>query len=268
MEFVNNPSLFEESHHNQKGRILVAASNLPKGTTILRDPVLLFYPNKDAIFKFCQHCGREMYTESPVVPVLCSKCSPSWSKREREVLEAAYPDAKESTVLFRVCLLLHTILALRKEDLDHFASLDVSFPLHPNDNATLWRKAKDIISPLLNDQENQRLLYLEKLFLDDLSLVTRVIGTNCFSSRDSQDGACGIFLQASLLSHSCQPNCSWIYDLDNRILEIKTTQNIPKGEELTVSYIPVSDDSQARKKILQQQRGFDCCCQLCGSTIQ
>ena len=114
-----------------------------------------------------------------------------------------------------------------------------------------------------------------------LSLVSRV-DSNCFgmwSDRQSEGRGAGgqggaeinekapecigreVYIPASLFNHACSPNCE--IDAGHGWLEVVTVQDVPKGEELLISYIDVNRPSSARRNYLKKFYKFDCKCPLC-----
>jgi SET domain-containing protein len=48
---------------------------------------------------------------------------------------------------------------------------------------------------------------------------------------------------SQFINHSYTPNLKYLYDYDNRAIEFSTIQDIEKGEELTVNYNGLVDDT-------------------------
>ena len=65
----------------------------------------------------------------------------------------------------------------------------------------------------------------------------------------------------AILNHSCVPNTTVIYS--GLRLDLRSIQRINKGEELTISYIDISDFTAYRKRELRQRYYFDCHCLRC-----
>lgn len=68
----------------------------------------------------------------------------------------------------------------------------------------------------------------------------------------------------SCINHSCQPNAHALRSEDdpNSFAVIVATQDIPAGEEITISYVDESLPYELRQEALQDY-GFLCCCPLC-----
>ncbi|KAL3935502.1 MAG: hypothetical protein SGBAC_008989 [Bacillariaceae sp.] len=85
--------------------------------------------------------------------------------------------------------------------------------------------------------------------------------------------ASAVYPLGALLNHSCQPNCilRYCYCHDSKngnrkappILEIVASRFIPKGEELTHSYVELVQPRKVRQERLQSNYGFECHCQRC-----
>lgn len=76
------------------------------------------------------------------------------------------------------------------------------------------------------------------------------------------DHACGLYIKASHVNHSCYSNVrpSFIGD----ILILRATRNVAAGQELCFSYaVPKADHSYEKMKENLQNWGFDCRCEIC-----
>lgn len=75
--------------------------------------------------------------------------------------------------------------------------------------------------------------------------------------------AMGLFLDASLMNHSCVPNC--FANFGGREIRIHNVREVREGEEFTISYGPVvgSDTPTGRGDALHRSHGFRCQCEGC-----
>jgi SET and MYND domain-containing protein len=75
--------------------------------------------------------------------------------------------------------------------------------------------------------------------------------------------AMGLFLDASLMNHSCVPNC--FASFGGREIRIHNVREVREGEEFTISYGPVvgSDTPTGRGEALHRSHGFRCQCEGC-----
>jgi hypothetical protein len=93
------------------------------------------------------------------------------------------------------------------------------------------------------------------------------LNLNCF--RIPEPTGTGLFLQSSLLNHSCVPNVDISFELNSngRQPSILWTANqaIQKGEQLFCSYIDPREypQKQIRRDQLMASYGFTCMCPAC-----
>ena len=80
----------------------------------------------------------------------------------------------------------------------------------------------------------------------------------------------GLFPTASLLNHSCEPNCEMFrsFSKHSPTCVFVAARHIEEGEELTISYLPDvgTKPVHERKEYLEYNYGFQCECPLCQST--
>ncbi|OIW28639.1 hypothetical protein CONLIGDRAFT_654819 [Coniochaeta ligniaria NRRL 30616] len=81
-----------------------------------------------------------------------------------------------------------------------------------------------------------------------------------------EEAAMGLFLEFSRINHDCQPNALYRFSPKTLALEVFPYRTIQPGEEITVSYTPISMPHNQRREYLRQVWGFDCSCSLCHST--
>ncbi len=82
----------------------------------------------------------------------------------------------------------------------------------------------------------------------------------------SDDGAqdqlgMGLFLEAAMFNHACCPNVGKV--LDGRRLRFVALRAIAAGEELSISYVPLDDGTDARRDVLRKHFHFICVCARC-----
>ncbi|OII77531.1 SET domain-containing protein [Cryptosporidium andersoni] len=78
--------------------------------------------------------------------------------------------------------------------------------------------------------------------------------------------AWGLFPYASLINHSCEPNCSYLGNDESTrypYIEIRSTTNISKGDEITISYIELYESRKQRISQLYKTKYFICRCTRC-----
>lgn len=95
----------------------------------------------------------------------------------------------------------------------------------------------------------------EQAMTDTLGIIFR---TNAYTTGEE----IGLFPKIARINHSCRPNTSyyWSDKLNKRI--VYATRRIKKGEEFSVSYIPLLLTQEERQKRLDRY-GFKCSCEAC-----
>ncbi|KAJ1674581.1 hypothetical protein EV182_002985 [Spiromyces aspiralis] len=77
----------------------------------------------------------------------------------------------------------------------------------------------------------------------------------------------GVFpLSSMYFNHSCDPNCVYVGLPDGR-LEIRTLYDVPKGAELSVSYVDLLQPREQRRRQLLLTRHFWCKCRRCSMPL-
>ncbi|RIB04301.1 hypothetical protein C2G38_692201 [Gigaspora rosea] len=86
---------------------------------------------------------------------------------------------------------------------------------------------------------------------------------NSFSILDGEMIAfgVGIYPNASLLNHSCRPNCVVIFE--NSKLMVRCIEQINNDQELVINYVDLSLPVEDRRKELRKQYFFLCNCETC-----
>lgn len=71
----------------------------------------------------------------------------------------------------------------------------------------------------------------------------------------------GIWVQASYVNHSCDPNCEIAFYGD--MLVIRALRDIKVGEQITLNYVPMDVSNKKRREVLKASWAFDCGCGSC-----
>jgi SET domain len=71
----------------------------------------------------------------------------------------------------------------------------------------------------------------------------------------------GTFPAASLINHSCEPNCVVLYR--EKTLYLRAICDIAKGEELFIAYVDPVGERPSRRCSLKDKYHFDCLCSRC-----
>ena len=97
----------------------------------------------------------------------------------------------------------------------------------------------------------------------DLPTYTPLMRRCLASSFDVDPERSGIFLKASCVNHSCCPNAFPSWNLNLRRLTLHAVVDIPRGEEITVSYCTPFYPIEDRHNWLREHYGFECDCPAC-----
>ena len=94
-----------------------------------------------------------------------------------------------------------------------------------------------------------------------------IIKTNSFSMDFRNQTCLTLFPTISRLNHSCQPNCNHYWS-SGSLFKVRAIRDIAVGEELTISYMSPLQRAdfhcrESRRRILSEEFGFDCSCNLC-----
>ncbi|XP_060214207.1 histone-lysine N-methyltransferase ASHR1 isoform X2 [Lycium barbarum] len=71
----------------------------------------------------------------------------------------------------------------------------------------------------------------------------------------------GLYPVVSIINHSCLPNSVLIFE--GRMAVVRAMQHIPKGTEVSISYIEMAGSTVTRQKALKEQYLFSCTCIRC-----
>ena len=89
-----------------------------------------------------------------------------------------------------------------------------------------------------------------------------IVTTNILPLGGSNNG--GLFLEASRINHSCQPNAQHAWNDDLGHLTVHALRDIEADREITISYISgVSPGFVERQRHLMNEFSFTCVCELC-----
>jgi hypothetical protein len=73
----------------------------------------------------------------------------------------------------------------------------------------------------------------------------------------------GIFLEACRINHACDNNAQKHWNQRIQQHTIHALRDIPKGEEITITYLGLDSSREVRQKKLKEKFGFLCSCRLC-----
>jgi hypothetical protein len=125
---------------------------------------------------------------------------------------------------------------------------------------------KEICELMMVEYNSQAEYYINCTYSEEVTAILHKIAFNAFSLKTSIQpdyvvvGA--IYPRASVINHSCNPNC-YCCIIDGNKLEIKTSEPVYIGSELTISYINQQLPLKKRQKELIDCYNFCCSCLKC-----
>lgn len=139
----------------------------------------------------------------------------------------------------------------------------LKLPRHSTNYATVTRP---VVGSRLSGQNDNEQGYLKDLInayhCRDGSRPLGNVQTNCLYL-DQAGTLIGIFVKASRLNHSCNPNAWYSWNDTIGQLNIHAVRNIRAGEEVTISYLTTVLEYSERQLVLRERFKFSCKCKLC-----
>jgi len=97
---------------------------------------------------------------------------------------------------------------------------------------------------------------------DHLPKPLNIFKTNAFRlAMDTQQS--GLFDEGSRFNHSCRPNCSSHWDVEQGVRWFIANREIRKGEEIEITYGDIRRAKSERQEWLKTTFGFECACEAC-----
>ncbi|KAH9892149.1 SET domain-containing protein [Xylariomycetidae sp. FL2044] len=139
--------------------------------------------------------------------------------------------------------------------------LDLSFPTSVK--RTKGYHLLHVAADQLADPD--RVLQLGRTSTTSADIVEDVLRTNAFSFPLAGEKHMALYPDVSRINHACKPNAFIRFTPSSLAVSIVATRDIPAGEEISLSYIPLGQPRQERRAALQRW-GFNCTCALCGAS--
>ncbi|XP_030853823.1 histone-lysine N-methyltransferase SMYD3-like [Strongylocentrotus purpuratus] len=254
------------------GRSLVFTSEFARGHCILEDLPYAYtlHDNKKGLFcdfclkqcstlKKCTRCNYVSYCNKSCQQEDWARCHKQDCKTLKRLHPMPYP--------YLVQLHYHIFQKQRRsppctqDDEDCFPTIIDHLESH-----------HDKLSDTRRDEFETLLIVLKHIYnwagdvLPEPSSLLKIFGAtlcNGFSIMDDDliGIADGIYLRASMLNHSCDPNCVVVFD--GRKLQLRAIKDVREGEECTISYVDVSEPAKERQAELKERYHFTCKCVKC-----
>ncbi|XP_011670741.1 histone-lysine N-methyltransferase SMYD3-like [Strongylocentrotus purpuratus] len=251
------------------GRSLVFTSKFARGQCILEELPYAYTLHDDKRGLYCDFCLTKCSTLKK-----CTRCNDvsycnkscqrgDWArchKQDCKTLKRIHP-----LPYSHVVQLLSHIIHKQKRSPPCTQDDEDCFPTTVDQLESHHEKLSDT-----RRKDFETLLFSLKYYEDDVlpepSTLLKMFGAticNYFSIMDNDliGIAVGIYLRASMLNHSCDPNCAWVSD--GRKLRIRTIKDVKEGEECTITYVDIMDPTKKRQADLKERYQFTCKCVKC-----
>ncbi|KAK4370441.1 hypothetical protein RND71_009916 [Anisodus tanguticus] len=254
----------------EKGRCLFTTRDFSPGEVIICEEAYVSVPNKSSAK--CERCftstNLKKCSACHVVYYCGNTCQKSEWKLHRVECKALSKVGKERIKSITPSIRLMVKLYLRSKLQDEKAS----FPTKFMDNYNL---VESLVSHMTDIDEKQLVLYAQMANLVNLILQwpeinVKEIAENFSKFSCNAHTICdtelkplgtGLYPVVSIINHSCLPNSVLIFE--ERMAVVRAVQHIPKGTEVSISYIEMAGSTATRQKALKEQYLFSCTCIRC-----
>jgi hypothetical protein len=104
---------------------------------------------------------------------------------------------------------------------------------------------------------------MHNIYADDaVSRYFGIIQTNALPFGDDVREV-GIFLDACRINHACDNNAQKGWNENIKRHTVHALRDIEKGEEITIYYLAILNNREARQEALRRKFAFTCSCRLC-----
>ncbi|KAL7155951.1 hypothetical protein ABFS83_03G110600 [Erythranthe nasuta] len=273
-KFLNDKSL-AVSTLPQKGRCLFTTRDFSPGEVIISQSPYVAVPNKnkESPESKCEWCFSSNTLKAcsacRVVWYCSSNCQKSDWKSHRVECRTLSKVDKE-----RVKLLTPSVRLMVKLCIKRKLEIEKIFPATVADN---YKHVDALVSHMSEVEEKQLILYAQMANLVNLILqwpdsdinIKEIaenfskLACNAHTICDSElrPLGTGLYPVISIINHSCLPNSVLVFE--ERLAVVRAMQNIPKGTEVTISYVEIAGSTITRQKSLKEQYFFTCSCSRC-----
>ncbi|CAL5414457.1 unnamed protein product [Camellia sinensis] len=255
----------------EKGRCLFSTRDFSPGDVILSEEPYVSVPNRVSVDSRCDWClttsNLKRCSSCQVVWYCGSTCQKSdWKLHRLECGALSKLDKarkKSLTSSIRLMVKLYLRRKLQSEKI---------IPTTVTDNYNL---VEALVSHMSDIDEKQLVLYAQManlvsliLQLPDINIkeiaeIFSKLACNAHTICDSElrPLGTGLYPIISIINHSCLPNSVLVFE--GRVAVIRAVQHIPKGTEVSISYIETAGSTMTRQKALKEQYFFSCACLHC-----
>ncbi|XP_023336775.1 protein msta isoform X2 [Eurytemora carolleeae] len=266
---ISNKHLIEIKNTEDKGRCLVAKTDIGAGEIIFKELSLVCSPSPSSP-PTCLTCSSPVTGSYPCPncgwPMCNKKCAlnPVHANQEcalyrkcQEQLDISTWDFTEVQPLYAIIPVLRILCLppnLRK--LHSAMQNDLADWRNDSDFCERFQSAVDYLASKLN----------VGLTTEEIWRIFAGSVTNDFSHSHSQGRELGcVFPLAALMNHSCWPNIfrSSMETDKGAVMTVSASRKIQKGEEIFNSYIDILQPTILRSILLKQTKQFQCRCVRC-----
>ncbi|CAA2994865.1 histone-lysine N-methyltransferase ASHR1 isoform X1 [Olea europaea subsp. europaea] len=259
----------------EKGRCLFTTRDLFPGEVILSEDPYVSVPNKNkespnskcewcfssSNLKKCSGCHVVWYCGGT-----CQKLD--WKLHSVECKALAKVDknrVKSITPSIRLMVKLYLRGKLQQQKI---------IPTTATDNYNL---IEPLVSHMPDLEEKQLVLYAQianlvalilqwpesEINIKEIAENFSKLSCNAHSICDSElrPLGTGLYPVISIINHSCLPNSVLVFE--GRLAVVRALQHIPKGAEVSISYVETAGSTITRQKALREQYFFSCTCSRC-----
>jgi len=252
------------------GRLMVAARDIDKGELIFTESLFAGGPNHTLKDNFCLDCLKQVEDGT-----VCSKCGWPVCGVECETgpnhsVECSLLAEKKNEI---------DMAGMREDDALYWPISALRILILAKNNPSDWAVMRRMLShkeehrkkpswPLyrkhLVEMIRDRLGLGDTFTEEDVEHVSGVIDVN--SIRLLANGH-GVYLMTSIMSHSCMANTKTIMNEDQTV-DVRAVLAIPRGQEITKSYVSSLETTQMRQEKLSQGWYFTCRCLRCVDPLE
>ncbi|XP_069155358.1 histone-lysine N-methyltransferase ASHR1 isoform X2 [Solanum lycopersicum] len=252
----------------EKGRCLFTTRDFSPGEVIISEEPYVSVPNKSAKCEWCfTSSNLKRCSACQVVNYCGNTCQKSDWKLHRVECQVLSKVDKERVKSITPSIRLMVKLYLRRKLQD-----EKVIPITVMDNYNL---VESLVSHMTGIDEKQLVLYaqmanLVNLILQCPKINVKEIAENFSKFSCNAHTICdaelkplgtGLYPVVSIINHSCLPNSVLIFE--GRMAVVRALHHIPKGTEVSISYIEMAGTTATRQKALKEQYLFSCTCIRC-----
>lgn len=270
---TNNAGYVKVLTAPKKGRYLVAITDIPQNTVIIKDPA---YASVSKLPQFCSSCFNRLTKPRIKRPFLCAVCHTDgpepFNAKEKSLVVLCYSVAQRvvSESGFSYAKYVEFVNRCPPEKSEYSCDFTAISQLVTQDlevdQCDIDRVCDLLALQLDNTLAKGELQYLVKHIFS--TFPCNVQGVTCIV--EAENGAyverrvgSGIYPMLALMNHSCYPNTRIHFDKSTVV--VTTTEHVKAGDELFHNYGPnvLHQPRRQRQELLSHQYGFKCDCSAC-----